>query len=191
MREDILLIASLHILVIYRLTTLAVNPANIERAILQTTVKVFDVTHHPRHLNATFNCQFPTSFHLPTSAGATPGADFGETGNNHDLLKVNEAAQLGDVRQRLDRLKLWKLETEVGAWKDVHGLEKALSFNTIDDLEIGSIVLSYSTTKIRLLLQVGANAGGDIGKVWKAVHTTIKISPDGLNLSDTEKQWVH
>ena len=86
MQEDFLLVAAFDILVVDGFIHLTVDPTDIQRSILEATVKVFDEAHKPGHLNAALNGEFAASFHLPSRARATPRSDFAVTSDDDDLF---------------------------------------------------------------------------------------------------------
>ena len=88
--HDFLLIPSTDVLVINRLARFGVNPANVECAILETSVEVFDVTHHPRHFDAPFECQTTLGLHLPSCARRSPWSNFSEASDNNNLIEVDD-----------------------------------------------------------------------------------------------------
>src|SRR6266571_8989153 len=90
--HDLLLVLATDVLVINRLACFGVNPANVEPAILETSVEVFDVTHHPRHFDAPFERQTTLSLHLPPCARRSPWSNFSEARDNNDLIKVDDIA---------------------------------------------------------------------------------------------------
>src|ERR1700685_3560967 len=90
--ENTLLITSLHILVVDRFTALAIDPPNIQGAVLEATVKMLDVTHHPCHLNASLYSEFPSRLHLPPRSRASPRPYLSESRDDHDLVEVNHAS---------------------------------------------------------------------------------------------------
>ena len=80
---------------------------------------------------------------------------------------------------------------EVGTWGDIDGLQDALRLDTIDDLEVGSVVASDCPTELTLLVEFGTDAAGDLCEVRKTIHASIEVSPDRLDLSDAEEKRVH
>ena len=68
MKQDILFITAFDLFVVNRFISFTVNPSNIQRSILESTVEmpVLDKSHDPRHLNATFNSKLPLSFRFPS-----------------------------------------------------------------------------------------------------------------------------
>ncbi|KAF8825327.1 hypothetical protein HHX47_DHR7000780, partial [Lentinula edodes] len=189
--KDIFFVASLDVLVVDWFSTLTVDPTNIQRAILQTPVEVLDVSHHPGHLDSTLNCELSPSFHFPTGTSATPRSHFGGTSDNHDLVQVKHTPKLGDINKRVLGFEGGEVESEVSTREDVHSLNQTLCINTIENLEVSSIVTSDSTAHVTLFRKRGPNTSRDIGEVWKTIHATIEISPNGFHLSDTEQQRVH
>jgi hypothetical protein len=87
--HDLLLVLGSNILIVNRLARFGVDPSNVSLSVLELSVKVFDVSHHPRHLDTAFNGELASRFHLPTSSRAAPGADFGEASNNDNLVEVD------------------------------------------------------------------------------------------------------
>ena len=45
--------------------------------------------------------------------------------------------------------------------------------------------------KFSLLIQLHANVGSDVSEVRKAIHSTVEISPDKLDLGDAEEERMH
>ena len=153
MCKDVLLVTGADVLVINRLTGLGINPADVKRTVLQATVEVLDVAHHPGHLDAALNGEFTARLHFPSSAGTAPGTDLGEASDDNDLLEIDHTAQLRQLLQRLHGLKCREVKLEVGARSDIDCLKDTLGSATIDDLEIGGIIAGDGTTKLALLLQ--------------------------------------
>jgi hypothetical protein len=98
-RDDVLLVSALDVLVIHRFSGLGVHPAGVKRAVLETPIEVLDMTHHPRHLDASLDRELPTRLHLPSRARAAPGTNFCEASNYNHLLKVEHATKLRKVLQ--------------------------------------------------------------------------------------------
>src|SRR6266404_771892 len=90
--HDLFLVTTTDVLVINRLARLGVNPTNVECAVLETSVKVLDVTHHPRHFDAPFKRQTTLSLHLPPCTRGSPWANFSETRDDNDLIEVDDVA---------------------------------------------------------------------------------------------------
>ena len=84
--HDFLLVTPTDVLVINRLARFGVNPTNVDSAIFETSVEVFDVTHHPRHFDAAFERQTTLSLHFPPCARRSPWPNFSEASNNNDLI---------------------------------------------------------------------------------------------------------
>src|SRR5216684_2300814 len=49
-------------------TGLHVNPAHMKSALLEMTIKMLDIIHHPCHFNASLKCQMTLRLHLPPRA---------------------------------------------------------------------------------------------------------------------------
>ena len=92
MVHDFLLIPATDVLVINRLARFGVNPADVERAILEATVEVFDVAHHPRHFDAPFECQTTFGLHLPSCARRSPWSNFSKPSYDNDFIEVDDIA---------------------------------------------------------------------------------------------------
>ena len=71
MSEEILHVTNTYVLDINRLGSLGVDLANVEGAVLETSVEVLDVAHHPGHLDAALDDELATGLHLPASARAS------------------------------------------------------------------------------------------------------------------------
>jgi hypothetical protein len=183
--KDPLLTASTNVLVINRITRLGINPTNIERAVFETSIKVLDVTHDPGHFDSILDSELATGPHFPASTRTTPWANLAETCDKDDLLEVDEAAKLGEILECLCRLESGEFVTEISMRDDVDCLQDTLCLSTIDDLEVGRVVTSDSTTKGDLLVEAETNAGGDIRKVWQTIHAAVRTGPDGLHLGYT------
>jgi len=52
-------------------------------------------------------------------------------------------------------------------------LKKSLGFNSVDDFEVRRVVASDSAAKFSSFVQLRSNAGGDVGEVGKAIHSTV------------------
>ena len=191
MVKYLLLVLRANIFVFHRFTRLGINPADVERTVLESTVEVFDVTHDPSHFDTTFNGKLTSCLHFPTSSGTSPRTDFSETGHNDNLLEINKTAKLGKVFQRLGRFQLREVELEVGTRSDIDGLENTFSLDAIDRLEICGVVSCNSATKIALLVQVLTNATSNVSEIWNTIHTTVEISLNRFDLGDAEKKRVH
>ena len=191
MSQNVLLVAAADVLVVNRLAGLGIHPADVERAVLETTVEVLDEAHHPRHLDAAFDGKLATSLHLPAGTRATPWAHLRKPGDDNDLLQVQHATKLRKLGERLRRLKSGEVELEVGTGSDVDGLQHPLSLDTVHSLEVGGIVAGDSTTELALLLEVAANTDRDLRQVGETIHTAIQVGPDRLNLGNAEDEGVH
>src|SRR5229473_587329 len=55
-------------LVTFIWTSLRVNPARMKSALLEMTIKMLDIIHHPCHFNASLKCQMTLRLHLPPRA---------------------------------------------------------------------------------------------------------------------------
>ena len=51
--------------------------------------------------------------------------------------------------------------------------------------------MSDSAAKFSSFVQLHPNAGSDVGEVRKAIHSTVEISPDRLDLRDAKEQGMH
>jgi hypothetical protein len=98
MQEDFLFVTAFDVLVVDRFVRLAVDPTDIQRSILEATVKVLDEAHKPGHLNTAFNGEFATSLHLPSCARATPRSDFAVTSDDDDLFQIDETSEVRKIR---------------------------------------------------------------------------------------------
>ncbi len=90
MTQDCLLVFAMDILVINRVTSLCVNPAHVKSALLETTVKMFDITHHPHHFDASLKCQMTLCLHLPPCARRSLWPNFTKARDDNDLIQVND-----------------------------------------------------------------------------------------------------
>ena len=75
-------------LLVFAMDILVVDPAHVKSAILETTVKMLDITHHPRHFDASLECQTALHFHLLPRARRSPWPKFTEVRHNNDFIKV-------------------------------------------------------------------------------------------------------
>jgi hypothetical protein len=57
-----------NILIIDRVTSLHINPAHVKSFILETIIKMLDITHHPHHFDASLKGQMALGPHLPLRA---------------------------------------------------------------------------------------------------------------------------
>jgi CBS domain-containing protein len=190
-KEDFLLVMAFDILIVDWFVRLAVDPTDIQRPILQATVKVFDEAHKPGHLNTAFNGEFAASLHLPSCARATPRSDFAVTGDNDDLFQIDKTSEVRKIGKRGGRFKDREVEAEIRTRKNINGLKESLSFNSVDDLEVRRVITSDSAAKFSFFVQFRANAGGDVSEVGKAVHSTVEIGPDRFDLGDAEEERMH
>src|SRR5258708_36495880 len=94
MTQDCLLVFATDILVIDRVTSLHVNPAHVKSALLETTVKMFDITHHPHHFDASLECQMTLCLHLPPHVRRSPWPDFTKARDDNDLIQANNVTYL-------------------------------------------------------------------------------------------------
>ena len=53
------------------------------------------------------------------------------------------------------------------------------------------VVSGDRTAKLALFIEAEADACCDISQIGEAIHATVEISPDRLDLSDTEEKWMH
>lgn len=90
--HDFFLVPATDVLVVNRLARFGVDPAYVESAILETSVEVLDITHHPCHFDTPFERQTTLSLHLPPCARRSPWSNFSEASNNDDLIKVDDIA---------------------------------------------------------------------------------------------------
>src|SRR5258708_5229918 len=58
-------------------TSLRINPAHMKSALLEMTIKMLDIIHHPCHFNASLKRQMTLRLHLPLRARRSPWPDFG------------------------------------------------------------------------------------------------------------------
>jgi len=100
MGKDVLFVTTFDVLIINRLIRLAVNPSDIERSVLQAAVEVLNEAHHPCHFDATFDCELPANFHLPSRTGTTPRTNFAIPGDDDDLFKINQTTEVRQLAQR-------------------------------------------------------------------------------------------
>jgi len=191
MRQDILFVAALDVLVFHGLARLGIHPSDVEAAILKATIEVLDETHDPGHLDAAFDCEFATSLHLPAGTRASPRSNLSETGNDDNLVQIEHATKLRKFLKGLGALQSGEVEAEVGAGLNIDRGEQLLRFDTVNDLVIRSVVPGDGAANIGSLVQLRANLASDVGKVRKAIHSTVQIGPDWFNLGDGEKERVH
>lgn len=95
--QDLLFITTIDVFVIDGLACLAINPADVKRAVLEATVEMLDVTHHPSHFNTTLDGKFASRLHLPAGTRASPGANFSKSSHDGDFVEVNKSAQIGHI----------------------------------------------------------------------------------------------
>jgi hypothetical protein len=81
--HDCLRVFATDALVIDRVTSLHVNPAFVKSAILETTVKVIYVTHHPRHFDTSLERQMALRPDLPPRGPP-------EARDDSDFIQVND-----------------------------------------------------------------------------------------------------
>ena len=98
MQEDFLLVMAFDILVVDGFIRLAVDPTDIQRSILEATIKAFDEAHNTSHLNAAFNGEFTASLHLLSCARATPGSDFAVTSDDEDLFQIDKTLEVRKIK---------------------------------------------------------------------------------------------
>ena len=77
-------------LVTFIWTGLRVNPAHMKSALLEMTIKMLDITHHPRHFDASLECQMTLCLHLPPRVRRSPWPDFTKARDDNDLIQVND-----------------------------------------------------------------------------------------------------
>ena len=87
------------VLVVDGFVRLTVDPADVQRSILEAAVKVFDKAHQPGHLNAAFNGKFAARFHLPPRARATPRVHFAKTSYYDDIFQIKETSEVRKIRK--------------------------------------------------------------------------------------------
>jgi hypothetical protein len=85
---------------------------------------------------------------------------------------------LGEVRE---------FKTEIGARCDVDSLKNTFGFGAIDGLELSGVIASDSTTKLGLFIDVDADSACHVSKIGDAVETTAQVTPNWLDLSNTEQ----
>src|SRR5258708_30090911 len=64
-------------LVTFIWTALRVNPAHMKCALLEMTIKMLHIIHHPCHFNASLKRQMTLRLHFPLHARRSPWPDFG------------------------------------------------------------------------------------------------------------------
>ena len=64
-------------LVTFIWTSLRINPAHMKSALLEMTIKMLDIIHHPCHFNASLKRQMTLRLHLPLHARRSPWPNFG------------------------------------------------------------------------------------------------------------------
>jgi hypothetical protein len=87
--------------------------------------------------------------------------------------------------------KLGEFEAEIGPRCDIDSLKNALSLSTIDNFKFCCIVTSNRTTKLGLFVHVDTDAEGHVSEISDVTETTAQVTPNWLDLSDTEKYRVH
>jgi len=87
--------------------------------------------------------------------------------------------------------KLREFESEIGPRCDIDSLKNALSLSTIDDFKFCGIVTSNRATKLGLLVHVDTDAGCHVSEISDTTETTAQVTPNWLDLSNTEKYRVH
>src|SRR5229473_7065754 len=66
------------------------QPAHMKSALLEMTIKMLDITHHPRHFDASLECQMTLCLHLPPRVRRSPWPDFTKARDDNDLIQVND-----------------------------------------------------------------------------------------------------
>ena len=85
-----MLVSATDVLVIDRVTSLRVNPAHVKSSILETSVKMLDITHHPRRFDASLKSQMALSLHLPLRVRRSPWPSFTKARSDDDFVQVND-----------------------------------------------------------------------------------------------------
>ena len=84
-----------------------------------------------------------------------------------------------------------EFKAEIGTRCDVDGLKNTFGFGAIDDLELSGVITRNSTTKLGLLIDADADSASHISEIGDAVEATTQVTPDWLDLSNAEQNWVH
>lgn len=176
MSEDVLLVGGLDILVIERLGGLGVDPSDVKRAILETTVEVLDEASDVGQLECALNREGAVGLHLPASARGTEGSDLGVSSHDDDLLEVDETAELGELRGGIEGLELGEWEGEVGAREDLDLLMDLLGLRAASRLEVERVIHRDGATSRSGEVEVGADLGGESSEVRKLVHASVELS---------------
>jgi len=87
-------------------------------------------------------------------------------------------------------LETGEVEFEVGARRDLHCLENASSFITVDDGVVERGVTRDGFALLSLLHEAIPNTCGNLREIG-TIHCTAEIRPKRLDLSDTKEKWVH
>ncbi|KAJ3495491.1 hypothetical protein NMY22_g19932 [Coprinellus aureogranulatus] len=155
---------------------LGVNPSNVERSILETTVEVLDEAHDPGHFDAAGYGELTTSLHLPTSTSATPWSDLTVTSDDGGLVKIDEAMEGTDIGEGVDGAKRGELEAEVG---------------TMEGIDVGRVVAVDGLSNFGPPVELVANKASDLSEFGETIHATVQVSPERLDLGDAEEERMH
>jgi hypothetical protein len=174
-RENVLLVGGLDVLVVERLVGLRIDPSDVEGTVLEATLEVLDETHDIGELEGTLDGEGAVRLDLPTGTGRTERSDLSVTGNDNDLLEVNEATELGNLGLGVDGLELGEGEGEVGARGNLDLVVDLLSAGTVSGLEVSGVVLSDGAAGRSGEVELDADVGGEVGKVGELVHATVEL----------------
>ena len=84
--------------------------------------------------------------------------------------------------------ELGEVELEVRARGNVDALEDAFGFVSTGDLEVEGVVAGDCLPELGLLTDPRADLLRDLPEVGEAIHTTLKVGPDRLDLSDAKEE---
>jgi hypothetical protein len=66
-----------------------------------------------------------------------------------------------------------------------------LGLSTFDGLEICGIIASDCTAKLSLFVDVVTDTSRYVSEISDAAETTTQVTPNWLDLGNTEQYWVH
>jgi hypothetical protein len=112
------------------------------------------VTHHPCHLNTSFNSKVAFRFHLPSRPGTPPRSHFSESDDENNFVQVYHALELGHICQRLVSFKGWEVETEVCARCNIDDLENTLCLQTVGNFKSAALSLAIARRSSLVLLRL-------------------------------------
>ncbi|TFA99245.1 hypothetical protein CCMA1212_009011 [Trichoderma ghanense] len=183
--QDVLLVLLLDILVVDGLASLGVDPAGVRLA-LEGAVVVLDEAHDPGHLDAAFKRKLAIGLHLPSGSGVAPGADFGKSSHDDDLVQVDHALQLLVERShlRLPVRKAGEVALDVGTRLDGLLLVKNLGVGTVDNGVLDGALLGDGPADLARLHDVLAELGHGFVQVGDELQAAVQVGKDRLGLAE-------